>query len=149
MKRNLKWSVAVLLVLTIIALLIFPIGKSFALPFTAEDVSSVILWSFWGYKEATDRDDIAMIVEEVNGTRLCGEFDFDNYEPRAGDYGCDFYFFMKDGRIYEYSTMPKAGLTSLFRDADGTCYKAKGISSDRILENLNIAYQSGNPFDKE
>ena len=149
MKRNLKLPVAVVLVLTIIALLIFPIGKSLALPFAAEDVSSVILWSFWGYKEATDHDDIAMIVGKMNGARLCGEFDFDNYEPREGDYGCDFYFFMTDGRLYEYSTMPKAGLTSLFRDADGTYYKAKGISSDRILENLNIAYQSGNPFDKK
>lgn len=147
MKRNLKWIVAVLLVLMIVALLIFPIGKRFTLPFAAEDVSSVILWSFWGYKEATEAEDIAVIVEEMNGARLCGEFDFENYEPRDGDYSCQ--FFLKDDRALEYRTMPKPGLTSLFRDADGIYYKAKGIPSDSMLKNLDMEYQSGNPFDNE
>ena len=135
--------------LAVVVLLVFPIGKPFALPFEAEEVSSVILWNFWGYKEATGAEDIATIVEEMNDARLCGEFDYEKYTPREGDYGCSVSFFLKDGRTYEYATMPKPGLTTIFRDADGTCYKAKGVFADRILEKLNMAYQSGNPFDKE
>ena len=149
MKRYLKWIVAVLLVLTIVALLIFPRGKSFTLPFAAEDVSSVILWSFWGYKEATDRDDIAMIVGEMNDTRLCGEFDFENYEQREGDYSYICAFLLKDGRTCKYSIMSKPGLASVFRDSDGTYYKVKNVWIESIYNELDIEPQHGNPFPAE
>ena len=147
MERNLKWVAILLLVLIVIAVLVFPVGKRFTLPFAAEDVSSVILWSFWGYKETTESADIAMIVERMNGARLCGEFDFENYEPREGDYGSSVSFSLKDGRTYEYGTMTKPGLTSIFRDADGTYYKAKNIPIEKIYNDLDLELQPGNPFD--
>ena len=127
MKRNFTVFAALTVVLAVVALLIFPIGKRFTLPFAAGDVSCVTLWSFWGYKEVTDAEDIAMIAEEMNDIRLCGEFDFESYAPRDGDYSCTVSFLLKDGRIYEYATMPKPGLTTIFQDADGTYYKAKNI----------------------
>ena len=48
MKRNVMWIIAAILVLAVIALLVLPVGTPFALPFTAKEVSSVTLWSFWG-----------------------------------------------------------------------------------------------------
>ena len=146
MKRNFKLFVILPLVLVIVVLLVFPIGKRFTLPFAAEDVSSVILWSFWGYKEVTDVENVSIIVEEMNDVRLCGEFDFENYAPREGDYGCSAFFLLKDGRTYEYATMPKLGLATIFRDADGTYYKAKNIPIEKIYNELDLALQSGKPF---
>ena len=146
MKRNQKWIMLAVLLLAVIALLVFPIGKYFTLPFEAEEVSTVILWSFWGYKEVTESADIAMVVEKMNGIRLCGEFDFENYEPREGDYACSVFFFLKDGRTYEYSAMPKPGLTTIFRDADGTYYKAKKVPVEKIYNGLDRELKPGNPF---
>lgn len=148
MKRNLKWIVAVFLAV-IASLLIFPVGKPFVLPFAAEDVSSVIVWSFWGYKEATESSDIALIVDTINDTRLCGEFDFETYEPRDGDDGCQFFFVLKDGSTFKYHTVPKPGLTSIFQDADGTYYKAKSAAQNSIIEELDVEIQHGNPFETE
>lgn len=147
MKRNLKWIVILLLVLLVIGLLVFPVGKRFTLPFAAEEVSSVILWSFWGYKETAKTEDIAMIVEEMNNARICGDFDCEDYELREGDYSCNVSFFLKDGSTYKYSTMPKPGLTSIFQDSDGTYYKAKYISLERIYNNLRQEPKPGNPFE--
>ena len=149
MRRNNKWIIGAILVLGVIALLVFPVGKRFTLPFTAEEVSSVTLWSFWGYKETIVAEEIAAIVEEMNGVRLCGEFDFDNYEMREGDYGCVFCFFLKDGRTYEYATMPKPGLTTIFRDADGTYYKAKKIPMEKIYNEFEGECKPGNLFQAE
>ena len=146
MKKVYKKLIVLLLVLGFWALLIFPVGKPFELPFEAEEVSSVVLWTFWGYKEAREESDIALIVEEMNNARLCGEFEFENYEPNEGDYSCSACFFLKDGSTYEYETMLKPGLTSIFRDADGTYYKAKNISLEKIYNRLNLELQPGNPF---
>lgn len=146
MKRNVKWIIAAILVLAVIALLVLPVGKPFTLPFTAEEVSSVTLWSFWGYKETTEVEEISAIVEEMNGTRLCGEFDFENYEMREGDYGCVFSFCLKDGRTYEYTAIPKPGLTTIFQDADGAYYKAKNVPMQRLYNDLEQELQPGNPF---
>ena len=147
MKRNFELFVMFALVLAVVALLVFPIGKRFTLPFAAEDVSSVILWSFWGYKETAKTEDIAMIVKEMNNAHICGEFDYEDYEPREGDYSCNASFFLKDGSTYKYSTMPKPGLTSIFQDSDGTYYKAKYISLERIYNNLRQEPKPGNPFE--
>lgn len=146
MKRSIKWIIAAILVLAVIALLVFPIGKHFTLPFTAKEVSSVTLWSFWGYKETTEEEEISAIMEEMNETRLCGEFDFENYEMREGDYGCTFSFFLKDGRTYEYTALPKPGVTTIFRDADGTYYKAKNVPLENIYNRLDQKLKPGNPF---
>lgn len=146
MKRNLKWIVVSLLVLTIIVLLVFPIGRPLQLPFEADEVSSVILWSFWGYKEVTEVDDIAQITEKMNGIRICGAFDFENYEPRDGDYSYVCTFYLTDGSTYQYSTMQKPGLTSIFMDADGTYHKAKNVRIQSVFENLDLELRQGNPF---
>jgi len=146
MKRSHKLLIILILVLTVIALLVFPVGVSFTLPFGAEEVSSVIMYSIWGYKEATDAEDISMIAEKMNSARLCGEFDFESYEPREGDYGCTFYFFLKNGRTYEYTVMTKPGLTTIFRDADGVYYKAKKIPMEKIYNEFEGELKPGNPF---
>ena len=149
MKRKATWIVGIVLVLAILALLIFPIGKPFVLPFAVDEVSSVILWSFWGYKEATDPADISVIMEEMNGLRLCGTFDFESYQPREGDYSYVCAFYLTDGRIYQYSNLSKPGLTSIFMDADGVCYKAKNLLLQSVFEKLNLEMQTGNPFPTE
>lgn len=149
MKRNIKWVIVAVLILAVIALLVFPVGAPFTLPFEAEEVSSVMMHSFWGYKEATEAEDIFVIMEEMNGARLCGGFDFESYEPREGDYGCVFCFFLKDGRTYEYATMPKPGLTTIFRDADGTYYKAKKIPMEKIYNEFEGECKPGNLFQAE
>jgi len=146
MKRNVNWIIGAILVLAVIALLVLPVGKPFALPFAAEEVSSVTLWSFWGYKETIEAEEIAVIVEEMNETRLCGEFNFEKFEPRAGDYSCVFSFCLKDGRIYEYTVIPKPGLTTIFRDGDGTYYKAKNVPMKKLYNDLQQELQPGNPF---
>ena len=149
MKRKAKWIIVSVIVLAILVLLVFPIGKSFALPFTVDEVSSVILWSFWGYKVATDPADISVIMEEINGVRLCGAFDVESYQPREGDYSYVCAFYMTDGRTYQYSNLSKSGLTSIFMDADGVYYKAKNIMLQSVFEKLNLEMQIGNPFPAE
>ena len=146
MKKAYKKVIALILVLGFWAVLILPVGKPFALPFETEEVSSVTLWTFWGYKEAAASSDIATIIEEMNGARICGEFDFESYEPNDGDYSCIAYFFLRDGSTYTYETRLKPGLTSIFRDADGTYYKAKNISLEAIYNRLNLELQHGDPF---
>ena len=149
MKRKAKWFVISVLMLAILALLIFPVGKSFTLPFAADEVSSVILWSFWGYKEATDPADISLIMEEMNSVRLCGVFDFENYQLREGDYSYICAFYLMDGRIYQYSNLSKPGLTSIFMDADGTYYKAKNLLLQSVFDKLDLELRTGNPFPTE
>ena len=149
MKRKAKWIIVSVIVLAILVLLVFPIGKSFTLPFTVDEVSSVILWSFWGYKEATDPADISAIMEEINGVRLCGDFDFESYQPKEGDYSYVCAFYLTDGRTYQYSNLSKPGLTSIFMDADGSYYKAKNLMLQSVFEKLNLEQQMGNPFPAE
>ena len=149
MKRKAKWFVISVLMLAILALLIFPVGKSFTLPFAADEVSSVILWSFWGYKEATDPADISLIMEEMNSARLCGVFDFENYQLREGDYSYICAFYLMDGRTYQYRNLSKPGLTSIFMDADGTYYKAKNLLLQSVFDKLDLELRTGNPFPTE
>ena len=144
MKRKSKLLIVLILVAVIAALLVFPVGRRFPLPFETEDVSFVILWSFWGYKEARESREITMIVEEMSDIRLCREFDYENYEPRDGDYSYNICFFLNDGSAYEYEALPKPGLTTVFRDADGTYYKAKNVPLKAIYNNLAQDPQFGN-----
>jgi len=140
MKRKGIAAVLILVVLVIFAFLLIPFGQRYTLPFTAEEVESVMVGNpFWLYKTAESTEDISQVIQNINRMKIIRPYDEKrDDDPEEGNFGCTIFFCLKDGREYELYAMDSDGLKAFFTDETGITYKVRNLYPLALWNQLDV-----------